>query len=136
MSLFVDKIITKDDRAIQVDMSWHHTAGLLALGSYSEEQGGIVTIVDQSGFEVDAGKIPSHPTAQTSCLSWHPVQKLLVIGWESGELYLYANGQCTKIDSPHNAAIHLGVWSSCGTSFISADKNEQIALPLGFYLPL
>ena len=126
MSLFVDKIITKDDSAIQVDMAWHKQAGLLALGAYSEEQGGIVTIVDQSGFEVDAGKIPSHPTAQTSCLAWHPVQKFLVIGWESGELYIYSNGQCTKIDSLHNAPIHLGVWSSCGSSFISADKNGTI----------
>ena len=32
MSLFVDKVITKDDSAIQVEMVWHPHLGILARG--------------------------------------------------------------------------------------------------------
>jgi hypothetical protein len=32
MSLFVDKVITRDDSAIQVEMCWHPQMGLLARG--------------------------------------------------------------------------------------------------------
>lgn len=34
MSLFVDKVITRDDSAIQVDMCWHPQLGILARGTH------------------------------------------------------------------------------------------------------
>eukprot|EP00095_Tigriopus_kingsejongensis_P006204 snap_masked-scaffold252_size238019-processed-gene-1.6 protein:Tk06204 transcript:snap_masked-scaffold252_size238019-processed-gene-1.6-mRNA-1 annotation:"intraflagellar transport protein 140-like protein" len=126
MSLFVDKVITPDESAIQVGMSWHKQFGLLALGSYSEDQGGVVTIVDHAGFETETGRIPPHPTAQPSCLCWHPLKKLLIIGWDVGEMYMYVNSQCLKVDALHNAAIHLAEWSKHGTNLITADKNGSV----------
>ncbi|TRY69166.1 hypothetical protein TCAL_05644 [Tigriopus californicus] len=126
MSLFVDKVITPNESAIQVGMAWHPQFGLLALGSYSEDQGGVITIVDHTGFETESGRIPPHPTAQSSCLSWHPLKKLLVIGWDTGELYIYVNSQCLKVDALHNGPIHLAKWSSHGSSLITTDKNGSI----------
>lgn len=126
MSLFVDRVITPNESAIQVGMAWHPQFGLLALGSYSEDQGGVITIVDHAGFETETGRIPPHPTAQSSCLSWHPLKKLLVIGWDTGELYIYVNSQCLKVDALHNGPIHLAKWSSHGSSLITSDKNGSI----------
>ena len=81
MSLFVDKVITKDDSAIQVDMVWHPHLGILARGeeglltqikcrsspnvvwflltaSFSEDLGGVVNLVDKYGYDIDEGMIP------------------------------------------------------------------------------
>ena len=79
MSLFVDKVITKDDSAIQVEMVWHPHLGILARGefvlfqmnclslnlvsfpltaSFSEDLGGVVNLVDKYGYDIDEGMIP------------------------------------------------------------------------------
>ena len=68
----------------------------------------------------------AHPTAQASCLAWHPVKKILVMGWDSGEIYLYANQQCSKVDSSHNASVHLAQFSAQGNSLVTADKSGTI----------
>ena len=92
-----------EQNSIQVELGWHQRYPLLAVGAYSEEKGGYVRVIDTSlggglGLE-DALPIPPHPTAQVSALSWHPIQKTLVVGWENGELYLYDHEktQCSRI---------------------------------------
>ncbi len=72
MTLYIDRAITRDESAIQVDLAWHDSLHLAALGAFSEDRGGTVDVVDRYGYSVDEGRIPPHPTAQTSCLSWHP----------------------------------------------------------------
>ena len=84
MSLFVDKVVTKDDSAIQVEMVWHPHLGILARGerrfafakcisslnrvwflltaSFSEDLGGVVNLVDKYGYDVDEGMIPREQT--------------------------------------------------------------------------
>ncbi len=57
---------------LKVELSWHDSLPLCALGAFSEERGGTVDLVDRHGYTVDEGRIPPHPTAQTSCLAWHP----------------------------------------------------------------
>ena len=49
----------------------------------------------------EALPIPPHPTAQVSGLAWHPLQKLLVIGWENGEIYFYNHDEnkCSRIEA-------------------------------------
>ena len=70
--------------------------------------------------------VSAHPTAQASCLAWHPVKKILVMGWDSGEIYLYANQQCSKVDSSHNASVHLAQFSAQGNNLVTADKSGTI----------
>jgi len=74
MSLYVDKAVTADESAIQVDMAWHPRLQLVALAAYSEDRGGTVDLVDRYGYNVDEGQIPAHPTAQASALAWHPLK--------------------------------------------------------------
>ncbi len=47
MTLYIDKAITRDESAIQVDLSWHPSLHLAALGAFSEDRGGTVDIVDR-----------------------------------------------------------------------------------------
>jgi intraflagellar transport protein 140 len=47
-------------------------------------------------------------------------------GWDSGEIYLFSNQQCTKVDSSHNSPVHLAEFSSQGSSLITADKSGTI----------
>ena len=77
-------------------------------------------------IKTDGRFVAAHPTAQASSLAWHPVKKILVVGWDSGELYLYANQQCSKVDSSHNASVHLAQFSAQGNSLVTADKNGTI----------
>lgn len=129
MSIFVDKVITRDDSAIQVAMVWHKQLQIIAIGSYSEDKGGTVEIIDQFGYTIDEGRIPFHPTAQTSCLAWHPNKKTLLIGWESGEMYMYSNEQCAKVETAHTASIHIADWSSKGSYVITGDKQVTFSYP-------
>ena len=80
------------------------------VGSYSEERGGYVTVYTDDGEPADGVTIPAHPTAQVllsdhncdtqvllttylawqvTATAWHPTRKMLAIGWENGELFLY-----------------------------------------------
>ena len=49
--------------------------------------------------------IPAHPTAQVNVVSWHPTKKILAIGWENGELFVYSdhNNSCTELQNIHTA---------------------------------
>jgi hypothetical protein len=39
-------------------------------------------------------------------MAWHPVSKMLAVGWENGELFLYSdhNNTCIEIPTIHNAS--------------------------------
>ncbi len=126
MSLYIDRPIIQDESAIQVEMCWHPTIHLVALAAYSEEKGGTVDLYDRFGMQVDEGNIPPHQTAQASCLAWHPVRKVLAVGWESGDLYLYADDTCLRVDTTHSASIHLGQWNAGGQILVTADKNGAV----------
>ena len=122
-----------EPNSIQVELAWHQRCSLLAVGAYSEDRGGYVRVIDTSlvglGLEEDL-PIPPHPTAQVSALSWHPIQKLLIVGWESGEIYLYDHdkAKCMRIDSDasHQAAVALIQWSTYGKRLITADKTGSV----------
>ena len=70
--------------------------------------------------EVD---IPPHPTAQVTSLSWHPSHRILAVGWETGELYLWNDHEeeLHQIQSLHRAPIDILQFSQAGTRLVSAD---------------
>jgi WD40 repeat protein len=123
-----------EPNSIQVELAWHQRYPLLAIGAYSEERGGYVRVIDTSlgaglGLE-EALPIPPHPTAQVSGLAWHPLQKLLVVGWENGEIYFYNHDEnkCARIeaDASHQAAVALIKWSLYGRRLITTDKTGSV----------
>ncbi len=123
-----------EPNSIQVELAWHLRWPLLAIGAYSEERGGFVRVIDTSlgdglGLE-EALPIPPHSSAQVSALSWHPLQKLLVVGWENGEIYLYDHeeAKCMRIeaDASHQSAVSLIKWSTFGRRLITTDRTGSV----------
>lgn len=55
MSLYFETAVKfKEPNVISTNLAWHPTAPLLAIGSYSQDRGGFVTIFDEtvSGSQV------------------------------------------------------------------------------------
>ena len=130
MSLYFDCAINTGGSSgnIHVNTSWHSTHALLAVGSYSEERGGYVSLYTDDGEQVENVTIPSHPTAQVTATAWHPTNKLLAIGWENGELFLYSEqtNTCTEVQTLHTANILILEWSQAGSRLISADGAGSV----------
>lgn len=63
-----------------------------------------------------------------TALAWHPEKKILIVGWENGEIYLYidSKSQCLKVDTLHQSAVTLLQWSTRGSRLISTDKNGSV----------
>ncbi len=50
-----------------------------------------------------------------------------MIGWESGDLYLFVEDTCLRVDTSHGASpIHLARWSARGNMLVTADKNGAV----------
>ena len=133
MALFVDREVPVETNSIQLEIAWHNLSPILAIGSYSEERGGYVKVIETTpaGSLVgsDSGSaIPPHTTAQVSSLSWHPIKLWLCVGWENGELYLYdhAKSNCLKVETLHQSSVFLLRWSSAGSRLVSADRNGSV----------
>ena len=134
MDIYAIRELPVEPNSIQVELAWHRKSSLLAVGAYSEERGGYVRVIDTSlgdglGLE-EALPIPPHPTAQVSSLCWHPLQTLLVVGWENGEIYLYDHEEtkCMRIeaDASHQSAVALIKWSTFGRRLITSDKTGSV----------
>lgn len=68
--------------------------------------------------------IPPHPTAQVTALAWHPIQRILAVGWETGELYLWNDHEeeLHQIQSLHRAPISILHFSQAGSRLVTADQ--------------
>jgi WD40 repeat protein len=65
---------------------------------------------------------PQHPVAQVTALAWHPTKKLLVTGWENGELRVWAGDpEFISVQSVHQTPITILQWSTLGGRLVSGD---------------
>jgi intraflagellar transport protein 140 len=65
---------------------------------------------------------PQHTVAQVTGLAWHPTKKLLVTGWENGELRVWAgDSEFISVQSVHQAPITILRWSNLGGRLVSGD---------------
>ena len=70
----------------------------------------------------------SHATIQRSvnctAISWQTQKKILAIGWESGELVIWNEGERDLHEVPklHNSAISCLAWSVKGSRLVSTDQ--------------
>ncbi|KAJ1532231.1 hypothetical protein ONE63_000848 [Megalurothrips usitatus] len=126
MTLYLDyRVQSPDPSAINVNIEWHPQHLLLAVSSCSEERGGFVTVYDELGEPLRNIRFPQQPTSQITSSTWHPDRKVLVCGWENGDLLLWNGGaDFVNVSSPHQgSAITSLLWSSRGGRLVSADAN-------------
>ncbi|KRT80306.1 hypothetical protein AMK59_8792 [Oryctes borbonicus] len=117
-----------ESNTISTNGIWHSNSPLLAVASYSQERGGFVTIFDELGEPIPDVTFPSHPVSQVTALAWHPEKKLLVTGWENGELRTWndSNTDFISINGPHKAPVTLLEFSEKGSRLVSSDSTGNL----------
>jgi len=62
--------------------------------------------------------------SQATALCWHPERRLLVTGWENGEVHAWSEGhrEFSAINGPHKAPIMLLAFSEMGGRMVTADS--------------
>ncbi|XP_055617076.1 intraflagellar transport protein 140 homolog [Toxorhynchites rutilus septentrionalis] len=124
MTLYFDtKVQFLDSEAISTVSCWHPNEPIFAVASYSNERGGSVTIFDDTGIPLRNVTYPVHTTSQATVLTWHPEKKILLSGWENGEIHAWFEGKrdFTTINGPHKSPIMLLEFSEKGGRVITAD---------------
>nr|XP_049461792.1 intraflagellar transport protein 140 homolog [Anopheles coluzzii] len=124
MTLYFDtKVQFLDSEAISTVSSWHPVEPIFAVASYSNERGGSVTIFDDTGIPLRDVSFPVHPTSQATVLTWHPERKILLTGWENGEIHAWFEGKrdFASVNGPHKSPIMLLEFSEKGGRVITAD---------------
>ena len=58
---------------------------------------------------------------QVTALAWHPTRKLLVVGWDGGELYIWLEHSWARLEAPHNAALTTVAFSPGGGRLLASD---------------
>ncbi|GAB0089345.1 intraflagellar transport protein 140 homolog [Sergentomyia squamirostris] len=127
MTLFFDtKVQFPDQDAVSTVAQWHRLEPLLAVASYSQERGGSVTIFTDTGEIVPKVIFPANPVSQATSLAWHPEKRLLVSGWENGDILTWIEGarEFSSIKGPHKGPIVLLAFSesSIGGRLVSGDS--------------
>ncbi|KAE8751558.1 hypothetical protein FOCC_FOCC001805 [Frankliniella occidentalis] len=126
MTLYLDyRVQTPDSSAINVDVKWHSHHLMLAVTSCSEERGGFITIYDELGEPLQNVSFSQQPSSQITSSAWHPDKKVLVCGWENGDIHVWNGGsEFQSVQSPHQGnAITSLLWSQRGGRLVSIDAN-------------
>ncbi|VVC87311.1 unnamed protein product [Leptidea sinapis] len=128
MTLFIDTVLDFNYSSVVSTIgSWHPTLPLLAIGSYNQEKGGFVTIFQENGQALDGCDWPVLLSNQVTALAWHPLRKLLVVGWDGGELYIWLEYSWARLEAPHNSAIITITFSPGGGRLIASDATGSLS---------
>ncbi|XP_059617138.1 intraflagellar transport protein 140 homolog [Phlebotomus argentipes] len=127
MTLFFDtKVQFPDQDAVSTVAVWHRQEPFLAVAYYSQDRGGSVTIFSDTGETIPNVTFPVNPVSQATALAWHPEKKLLVSGWENGDVLTWTEGgrEFASIKGPHKSPIVLLAFSesSVGGRLVSGDS--------------
>ncbi|XP_063534023.1 intraflagellar transport protein 140 homolog isoform X2 [Cydia strobilella] len=128
MTLYIDsKLNFTDSNVVSTLGSWHPSLPLLALGSYNQEKGGFVTIFQENGLALEGCEWPILLSNQVTAMAWHPTRKLLVVGWDGGELYIWLEYSWARLEAPHNAALTTVAFSLGGGRLLAADAAGSLS---------
>ncbi|XP_063618510.1 intraflagellar transport protein 140 homolog isoform X2 [Cydia splendana] len=128
MTLYIDsKLNFTDNNVVSTLGSWHPSLPLLALGSYNQEKGGFVTIFHENGLALEGCEWPILLSNQVTAMAWHPTRKLLVVGWDGGELYIWLEYSWARLEAPHNAALTTVAFSLGGGRLLAADAAGSLS---------
>lgn len=128
MTLYIDtKLSFTDENVVSTVGSWHTSLPLLAVGSYNQEKGGFVTIFQETGLPLEGCEWPILLSNQVTALAWHPTRRLLVVGWDGGELYIWLEYSWARLEAPHNAALTAIAFSQGGGRLLTSDAAGSLS---------
>jgi WD40 repeat protein len=69
----------------------------------------------------------NRPSSQVSSLSWHPVRKIIAVGWTNGELLTWNEHEqdLHEVYSIHKSKINTVKWSHNGHRLITGDQVSK-----------
>ncbi|OQR75330.1 intraflagellar transport protein 140-like, partial [Tropilaelaps mercedesae] len=130
-AVYLDVIVDYEDPEARTEVTpsdavWHSRYPLLAIG-YAKGQGGLVRVVEYSLESDNTRSLDDyeHESAQPHCLSWHPFERCLVVGWENGEVTIWTPISGTLPQAvQHKHAVSIIEWSACNpVRLVSADAT-------------
>ncbi len=64
-----------------------------------------------------------HRSVPAECMEWHPVTKVIAIGWRSGEIttYNYSENLIYEQSSIHRSPLAVIKWNQNGSRLVSGD---------------
>ncbi|XP_038211923.1 intraflagellar transport protein 140 homolog [Zerene cesonia] len=128
MTLYIDtKLNFLDNNIVSTIGSWHSSLPLLAVGSFNQEKGGFVTIFQENGQLLEGCDWPVLAANQVTALAWHPSRRLLVVGWDGGELYIWLEYSWARLEAPHNAALTTVTFSFGGGRLLASDATGSLS---------
>ncbi|XP_062529327.1 intraflagellar transport protein 140 homolog [Bombyx mori] len=128
MTLYIDtKLSFSDENVVSTVAAWHPSLPFLAIGSYNQEKGGFATIFQENGLPLEGCEWPILSSNQVTALAWHPTRRLLVVGWDGGELYIWLEYSWARLEAPHNAALTNIAFSSGGGRLLASDAAGSLS---------
>ncbi|XP_034830489.1 intraflagellar transport protein 140 homolog isoform X1 [Maniola hyperantus] len=128
MTLYTDtRLNFIDNNVVTTLSSWHPALPFLALGSYNQDKGGFVTIFEETGHALEGCDWPVLLSNQVTALAWHPIRKLLVVGWDGGELYIWLEYSWARLEAPHNSALTTVTFSPGGGRLLASDAAGSLS---------
>jgi intraflagellar transport protein 140 len=69
-------------------------------------------------------------TKEATVLAWHPVKKVIAVGWQTGEITVRNEQDNEDYDVPrvHKSEITIMHWTSNGSRLLSGDSVSACAL--------
>ncbi|XP_054719898.1 intraflagellar transport protein 140 homolog [Uloborus diversus] len=129
MALYIDKKIEDPLAGPQKTLlTWHKCFPIVAVASYDDNSGGVVSIYTND-CSVVRTKISPRLGIQVTAVEWHPTKKCMVIGWESGDLAIWSEIGGREIYSftkHHNNVVCSLAFNENGKFFVTGDIDGSM----------
>lgn len=129
MAVYFDHKIQAPSVGIQTGIAWHKNYTLLAVASKHDPSiAGSVNLYLDEGEHVEESSIQR--SSFVSSFAWHPVRKIIAIGWESGDVLIWNEHEheLHEVFSVHKSAVKVMKWSNNGNRLVSGDENGILAV--------